>query len=71
MPLPLRITMDGTAGCGKSTTGQLLAKRLGYTFFDTGKLYRAIARQVENGRYCGSNFVNLSCHVTSGGLIGG
>jgi cytidylate kinase len=36
------ITIDGPAGAGKSTLGDLLAKRLGYLYFDTGVMYRAL-----------------------------
>ena len=38
----LVIALDGTAASGKSTTGRLVAERLGYTYFDTGLLYRAV-----------------------------
>jgi len=37
------IAIDGPAGAGKSTTARLLAARLGYTYFDSGALYRAAA----------------------------
>jgi cytidylate kinase len=53
--LPLRerrliIAIDGPAGSGKSTTARLLAKRLGYTYLDTGAFYRALTLKVlENG----------------------
>lgn len=43
MRLPTVITIDGPAASGKSTLGELLARRLGYTYFDTGVLYRALA----------------------------
>jgi cytidylate kinase len=36
------IAIDGPAGAGKSTVGAALARRLGYSFFDTGILYRAV-----------------------------
>jgi cytidylate kinase len=39
---PVLITIDGPAGAGKSTLGQQLARRLGYLYFDTGVLYRAL-----------------------------
>ncbi|MDP2954352.1 MAG: (d)CMP kinase [Chloroflexota bacterium] len=42
MSLPSTITVDGPAASGKSTIGGLLAERLGYLYFDTGALYRAI-----------------------------
>ncbi len=37
------IAIDGPAGSGKSTVAKLLAKRLGYTYIDTGAMYRAAA----------------------------
>ncbi|MBI3287580.1 MAG: (d)CMP kinase [Chloroflexi bacterium] len=39
---PSTIAIDGPAASGKTTLGGLLAERLGYLFFDTGVLYRAI-----------------------------
>lgn len=37
------VTIDGPAGAGKSTVARALADRLGYTFLDTGALYRTVA----------------------------
>lgn len=37
------IAIDGPAGAGKSTIARALAARLGYTYIDTGAMYRAIA----------------------------
>lgn len=37
------ITIDGPAGAGKSTVSKTLAGRLGFTYLDTGALYRAVA----------------------------
>lgn len=42
MTMPETITIDGPAGAGKSTLGELLARRLGYLYFDTGVMYRAL-----------------------------
>jgi CMP/dCMP kinase len=39
---PSIIAIDGPAASGKSTLGLSLAKKLGYLFFDTGIMYRAI-----------------------------
>lgn len=37
------IAIDGPAGSGKSTTAKILAERLGFTYLDTGAMYRAVA----------------------------
>lgn len=42
----LVISIDGTAGTGKSTVGKLVAQKLGYGFLSTGELYRALAYKV-------------------------
>jgi len=39
---PSTIAVDGPAASGKSTIGGLLAERLGYLYFDTGVMYRAV-----------------------------
>ena len=39
---PSIIALDGPAASGKSTIGRMLAAKLGYLFFDTGIMYRAI-----------------------------
>jgi cytidylate kinase len=39
----LVVAIDGPSGAGKSTTGRALAARLGYTYIDTGAMYRALA----------------------------
>jgi len=39
---PRTITIDGPAASGKSTVGESLAERLGYLYFDTGAMYRAV-----------------------------
>jgi CMP/dCMP kinase len=43
---PQLIAMDGPVAVGKSSVGSLLAKRLGYVFFDTGMIYRAFTSKV-------------------------
>jgi len=37
------IAIDGPAGSGKSTIAQALAKRLDWSFLDTGAMYRSVA----------------------------
>jgi cytidylate kinase len=40
------ITIDGPSGSGKGTISRLLAAELGYSYLDTGALYRAVAWKV-------------------------
>lgn len=40
--VPRIIAIDGPAASGKSTVGFELAQRLGYLYFDTGAMYRAV-----------------------------
>ncbi|PIC56779.1 cytidylate kinase [Sporosarcina sp. P12(2017)] len=42
----MRIAIDGPAAAGKSTIAKLVAKKLGYTYIDTGAMYRAITYKV-------------------------
>jgi cytidylate kinase len=37
------IAIDGPAGSGKSTAARRIAQRLGFTYIDTGAMYRAVA----------------------------
>lgn len=37
------IAIDGPAGAGKSTIARSLAERLGYTYIDSGAMYRVVA----------------------------
>lgn len=46
MTIPNSIAIDGPASSGKSTIGVRLAERLGYLFFDTGIMYRAVTLAV-------------------------
>lgn len=39
----LIIAIDGPSASGKSTTARLVAEKLGYTYIDTGAMYRAAA----------------------------
>jgi cytidylate kinase len=42
-PKGLVVAIDGPSGAGKSTAGMALARRLGYTYVNTGAMYRALA----------------------------
>ena len=37
------IAIDGPAGAGKSTVARAVARELGFTYLDTGAMYRAVA----------------------------
>jgi CMP/dCMP kinase len=39
----LVISIDGPVGSGKSTAARRVAALLGYTYIDTGAMYRAVA----------------------------
>ncbi len=42
------LAIDGPAGAGKSTIAKLLAKKLNYTYIDTGAMYRATTYKALN-----------------------
>jgi cytidylate kinase len=45
------IAIDGPAGAGKSSVARAVAERLGFTYLDTGAMYRAVAlAAVERGK---------------------
>jgi len=41
------IAIDGPAGAGKSSVARAAAERLGFTYLDTGAMYRAVACRAE------------------------
>ena len=43
MITPIIIAIDGTSASGKSTTSKRVAKHFGYTYVDTGAMYRTLA----------------------------
>lgn len=38
----INIAIDGHSSCGKSTMAKVLARRIGYTYIDTGAMYRGV-----------------------------
>jgi CMP/dCMP kinase len=40
---PVIVAIDGPAGAGKSTIARSLARRLGFTYIDSGAMFRAVA----------------------------
>jgi len=45
----LTIAIDGPAGSGKSSVARLVAQKLGYTYLDSGAMYRALALNALQG----------------------
>ena len=44
----MKIAIDGPAGSGKSSVSKEVAKKLGFTYIDTGAMYRAVGLAVVN-----------------------
>lgn len=42
------VAIDGPAGTGKGTIASLISKRMGYTYIDTGAMYRCVALKMLN-----------------------
>jgi cytidylate kinase len=45
MALGIKIAIDGPAAAGKSTIAKITAEKLGYTYIDTGAMYRALTHK--------------------------
>ena len=45
--MPNVIAIDGPSGVGKSTAARLVAARLGWSYMDTGAMYRAVTLMLE------------------------
>lgn len=55
----ISIAIDGYSSCGKSTMAKDLASHIGYTFVDTGAMYRAVTLMaLRNGVFGPNNEVN-------------
>ncbi len=54
---PIIIAIDGYSSCGKSTLAKALAKRLNYSYVDTGAMYRAVTLALLRS---GEDWKNLS-----------
>ena len=44
------VAIDGYSSCGKSTIAKALAKYAGYTYVDTGAMYRAVALYAQRNK---------------------
>lgn len=77
----LIIAIDGPAGTGKSTVAKLVAERLGYSYINTGAMYRAVTWEalqegtdledesalVEVAKRCDIRFADNGCSVLLNG----
>jgi cytidylate kinase len=70
------ITIDGPAGSGKSSVAKEIARRLRYTFLDTGAIYRAAAIIVEeagcdilNDKECAAVLTKADIRITQGNIF--
>lgn len=62
----ITIAIDGFSSCGKSTLAKALAKKMNYTFIDSGAMYRCVALYaLENGCALGAHKINITCIVDS------
>ncbi len=52
------IAMDGHSSCGKSTMAKALAKAIGYTYIDTGAMYRAVTLYAMRRGFIGENGID-------------
>lgn len=50
--------MDGHSSCGKSTMAKALAKKTGYTYIDTGAMYRAVALHALRSGFINGGTIN-------------
>jgi CMP/dCMP kinase len=64
------VAIDGPAGAGKSTVARAVADRLGFTYLDTGAMYRAVARAArERGAAPGSIASSLKIEPTGERIV--
>ena len=60
------IAMDGHSSCGKSTMAKALAKKIGYTYIDTGAMYRAVTLYAMRRGFIGKDGIDeeaLRCEL--------
>jgi len=53
------IAIDGPAGTGKGTISKIIAERLGFTYIDTGAMYRCIALKMLNNNISPEDIKNI------------
>lgn len=66
------VAIDGPAGAGKSTVARAVAKRLGFTYLDSGAMYRSVALAArQSGRQPAEIAPGLHIEVGNGVRLGG
>jgi cytidylate kinase len=55
----ITVAIDGPAGAGKSTLARRIASKLGYTYVDTGAMYRAVALWAQRTKVASSDMHRL------------
>ena len=66
------IAIDGPAGAGKSTVARAVAERLGFTYLDTGAMYRCVGLAVsENGGPAGETAERITIDLGERVLLDG
>jgi len=58
------IAIDGYSSTGKSTLAKTLAKVLGYTYIDTGAMYRAVSLHALQSAYVSESTINEKALIT-------
>ena len=66
---PIVIAIDGYSSCGKSTIAKALAKYAGYTYVDTGAMYRAIGLYALSNHLTAENEIIAALPQISVGFI--
>lgn len=57
----ITISLDGYSSCGKSTMAKDLAAKIGYTFVDTGAMYRAVTLMaLQNNLFAPDNTIDTA-----------
>jgi cytidylate kinase len=66
------VAIDGPAGAGKSTVARAVARRLGFTYLDTGAMYRCVGLAAGRlGAEPGEIAASLSIELGDGVRLGG
>src|SRR3954470_14663604 len=63
------IAIDGPAGAGKSTVARAVAERLGYTYLDTGAMYRCVGLAVASDPHTAPGDVAARVNIELGDRV--